>query len=382
VAGVKAFLGSSTGSLLLDKEVDILAALMAGRRRLAVHSEDEARLRARAKLAMPGDPRTHPLWRDVETARISTERVLKLARAASRRLHMLHVTTTEELPLIAAARDLATSGGGPHLTLAAPVPRALAPMPKSIRRSGTRGIAKRWRQWRRVWIDVVGSIMRPYKRGQERNLSADAPRAPVFKPRRSCSSRRTGRLSLERFADLTARVPRACSASQVRPHGKGMMRISRSSICVHSVASEPLDVARCGWTPYDGMQTMAGRLRPSCMSASSRDDTVWTHRAGRLCGDAETYCSKFAAQIFQLGGRNDSGCCNPNGVELPVQLGRPESQEFVKDRKLRREIIFLPDITLQQHGMIRPMIENLGGRQPIPIQSLCERGHFSLSCPS
>ena len=48
VAGVKAFLGSSTGSLLLDKEEMIFAALMAGRRRLAVHSEDEARLRARA----------------------------------------------------------------------------------------------------------------------------------------------------------------------------------------------------------------------------------------------------------------------------------------------------------------------------------------------
>ena len=51
MAGVKAFLGSSTGSLLLDKEEMILAALKCGRRRLAVHSEDEARLRARAKLA-------------------------------------------------------------------------------------------------------------------------------------------------------------------------------------------------------------------------------------------------------------------------------------------------------------------------------------------
>src|SRR5712672_2593927 len=97
VAGVKAFLGSSTGSLLLDKEEMILAALRGGRRRLAVHSEDEARLRARAKLAMPGDPRTHPVWRDVATARISTEGVLRLARTAGRRLHVLHVTTAEEL---------------------------------------------------------------------------------------------------------------------------------------------------------------------------------------------------------------------------------------------------------------------------------------------
>src|SRR5215471_5021210 len=106
VAGVKAFLGSSTGSLLIDKEETIFAAMKAGKRRMAVHSEDEARLRERAKLAMPGDPRTHPVWRDVETARLSTERALRLARAAGRRIHVLHVTSAEELPLIREARAI------------------------------------------------------------------------------------------------------------------------------------------------------------------------------------------------------------------------------------------------------------------------------------
>ena len=47
VAGVKAFLGSSTGTLLLDHETDIAAMLRAGRRRVAVHSEDEDRLKSR-----------------------------------------------------------------------------------------------------------------------------------------------------------------------------------------------------------------------------------------------------------------------------------------------------------------------------------------------
>ncbi|HTO41232.1 MAG TPA: amidohydrolase family protein, partial [Rhizomicrobium sp.] len=108
VCGVKAFLGSSTGSLLLNEEASILAALKGGRRRMAVHSEDEDRLIARKAFAKTGDPRTHPVWRDVETARHSTERVLRLARAAGRKLHVLHVTTAEELPLLAAARDFAT----------------------------------------------------------------------------------------------------------------------------------------------------------------------------------------------------------------------------------------------------------------------------------
>jgi len=60
----------------------------------------------------------------------------------------------------------------------------------------------------------------------------------------------------------------------------------------------------------------------------------------------------------------------------------PELQEFVKHREVREQIIFLPDIGLQQYGMIRPMIQNLGGRQPITIQSFCERRHLSLSYSS
>src|SRR6201996_8535885 len=73
VCGVKAFLGSSTGSLLINNPADILAALKAGRRRVAVHSEDEDRLIARKACAERGKPQTHPLWRDAEAARASTE---------------------------------------------------------------------------------------------------------------------------------------------------------------------------------------------------------------------------------------------------------------------------------------------------------------------
>jgi dihydroorotase len=121
VAGVKAFLGSSTGTLLLDEEEAIFAALKGGRRRMSVHSEDEARLKERKSLAVSGDPRTHPVWRDAETARLSTERVLRLARKAGRQLHVLHVTTADELPLLADAHDFATAETTPqHLTLAAP----------------------------------------------------------------------------------------------------------------------------------------------------------------------------------------------------------------------------------------------------------------------
>ena len=70
VCGVKAFLGSSTGTLLLSKPDDILAALKAGKRRVAVHSEDEDRHdRAQSIWPSAASPETHPVWRDAEAAR-------------------------------------------------------------------------------------------------------------------------------------------------------------------------------------------------------------------------------------------------------------------------------------------------------------------------
>ena len=97
------------------------AAREAGKRRVAVHSEDEDRMIARKHFAARGKPETHPVWRDAESARMSTERVLRLARAAGRRLHVLHITTGDEIPLLAAAKDFATAETTPqHLTLSAP----------------------------------------------------------------------------------------------------------------------------------------------------------------------------------------------------------------------------------------------------------------------
>ena len=175
VAGVKAFLGSSTGTLLLSEEDSILAALKGGSRRMAVHSEDEARLEERKSLAVTGDPRSHPLWRDVETARLSTERVLRLAKQAGRRLHVLHVTTADELPLLAAARDYRDGGddaAASHIGRARMLraPRHLCPDEPAHPRSA----ASRCTLARRAgWTDRrhrIGSCA-PHARGKKQDLS-------------------------------------------------------------------------------------------------------------------------------------------------------------------------------------------------------------------
>ena len=263
VAGVKAFLGSSTGSLLLDKEEAISNALRSGRRRMAVHSEDEARLKERAKLAMPGDPRTHPVWRDAETARRSTERVLKLARAAGRRLHILHASTADELPLLADARDIATvETAVPHLTLVAPECYerlgTYAQMNPPIRdeRASRRALAGD----RRRLIDVVGSDHAPHTRAEKDGLYPQTPSGlPGVQTLVTImlDHVNAGRLTLERFVDLTSAGP----ARVFGIAGKG--RIARGYDADFTIvdlkAKRRIEnrwiASRCGWTPYDGMET-------------------------------------------------------------------------------------------------------------------------------
>jgi dihydroorotase len=263
VCGIKAFLGSSTGTLLLNRPEDILAALKSGSRRVAVHSEDEDRLIARKHLAERGHPESHPIWRDEEAARASTERVLALAEKAGRRLHVLHVTTAEEISLLAAAKDYATAETTPqHLTLSAP---------ECYERLGTyaqmnppiRDERHRLALWQAVnegVIDVIGSDHAPHTRAEKDKTYPDTPSGmPGVQTLVTLllDHVNKGHMSLERFVDLTAHGPQRIFGLA----GKGriakgwdadftIVDLNHSRIIENSwIAS------RCGWTPFDGMKT-------------------------------------------------------------------------------------------------------------------------------
>ena len=121
VCGVKVFMGASTGDLLVADDEGVEAVLRAITRRAAFHSEDEFRLIERRPLARPGDWTSHPEVRDAEAAIMSTQRLLRLARKLGKRIHVLHVTTAEEIDILAANKDIASVEVTPqHLTLTAP----------------------------------------------------------------------------------------------------------------------------------------------------------------------------------------------------------------------------------------------------------------------
>jgi dihydroorotase len=263
VCGIKAFLGSSTGTLLLNREEDILAMLKAGKRRVAVHSEDEDRMIARKHLAERGKPETHPVWRDAEAARMSTERVMRLAKQAGRRLHVLHITTGDEIPLLAAGKDFCTAETTPqHLTLSAPdcYERlgTYAQMNPPIRDEGHRQAL--WAAVHEGVIDVIGSDHAPHTREEKDRIYPDTPSGmPGVQTLATIllDHVNKGNLTLERFIDLTSAGPQRIFGIA----GKG--RIARGYDADFTIIDMGLTrtienrwiASTCGWTPFDGMAT-------------------------------------------------------------------------------------------------------------------------------
>ena len=100
--GIKIFMGSSTGDLLVHKDQDLEKIFANGSRLIAVHAEDETRLRQRTaelleKNVTITDLRIHTRIRDDECALLATQRATELSRAHSRRLHILHLTSAREV---------------------------------------------------------------------------------------------------------------------------------------------------------------------------------------------------------------------------------------------------------------------------------------------
>ena len=119
-AGIKVFMGSSTGSLLVADDAGVRAILSKTRRRAAFHSEDEARLEQRKPLRVAGDPASHPVWRDEIAALRCTERLVSIARDVGALIHVLHISTGDEISFLAAHKDYASCEVTPHhLTLSA-----------------------------------------------------------------------------------------------------------------------------------------------------------------------------------------------------------------------------------------------------------------------
>jgi len=212
-AGVKIFMGSSTGNLLVAEDEHLARVLRSGRRRVAIHAEDEQRMIARQGERVEGDPASHPVWRDDESALLATRRILRIARETGRKIHILHITTPAELALIAENKDIATCEVTPqHLTLAGEdaYPRlgTYAQMNPPIRSAAHReGL---WHYLRQGVPDVLGSDHAPHTIAEKAQAYPASPSGmPGVQTLLPLMLNHVagGRLSLQHLIELTSAGP-------------------------------------------------------------------------------------------------------------------------------------------------------------------------------
>jgi dihydroorotase len=265
VCGIKVFMGSSTGSLLVPDDESVAAVLSKINRRAAFHSEDEFRLRDRRPLAETGKVETHPVWRDVESAFTSTRRLIKLAREAGKKIHVLHVTTEDEMHLLAANRDIASVEVTPqHLTLAAPdcytELGTYAQMNPPIRSANHRSAL--WKALEMGIVDVVGSDHAPHTKEEK----AEAyPHSPSGMPGVQTllplllNHVAEGRLSLRKLVQLTSFNARTL----FKFTDKGIVQegahadFTLVDLSRQQRIEEDWLASRCGWSPFTNM-TVSG----------------------------------------------------------------------------------------------------------------------------
>lgn len=263
-AGIKVFMGSSTGDLLVEDDEGVASILRNTRRRAAFHSEDEFRLREREGLRVENDPSSHPVWRDEIAALTCTQRLVRIARETGARIHVLHISTAEEIEFLKDYKDVATCEATPHhLTLSSEDYKTLGnliqmnpPVRDARHRDGI------WHGIGQGVVDVLGSDHAPHTLEEKQKPYPASPSGmtgvqtlvPIM-----LDHVNAGRLSLERFVDLSSHGPnRIFGMSRKGRIAVGydadltIVDMKRSEMITHEQAG-----SKAGWTPYHG-KTVTG----------------------------------------------------------------------------------------------------------------------------
>jgi dihydroorotase len=261
--GVKIFLGASFGTLLVDSDEVFEKVVKNGKRRLTIHSEDEARLRERKHIAVEaGHPRAHHIWRDEESAMISTKKSIALAKKYNRPVHILHVSSSEEMEFLSQHKDIASVEILPQfLTLSAPECYerlgTLAQQNPPIR--DKRHMEKLWQAVLNGTVDVIGSDHAPHTLEEKAKPYPQSPSGfpgvqtliPIM-----LNHIHNGRMPLERFVEMVTENPRRLF--NVKNKGRIQTGYDADFTIVDLKKENTITnnwiASKCGYTPFDGMK--------------------------------------------------------------------------------------------------------------------------------
>jgi dihydroorotase len=257
--GVKLFAGSSTGNLLVDKEADIEKVISSSDRIVSIHSEDEDIIKLRKKFIKKGDVHSHHEWRNVECAMSSTRRVVKIAERYNKKIHVLHVTTKEEVDFLAMHKKNVTFETTPqHLTMYAPdcydKLGTYAQMNPPLRTK---------EHYDRLWIaiknnivDVLGSDHAPHLK---ENKDKEYPNSPSGMPGVQTifpvmlDHVNNGKLKLQQLINLMCENP--CKIFGIK--NKGFIKegydadLTIADMNKEVIIKNEMIASKCGWTPFN-----------------------------------------------------------------------------------------------------------------------------------
>ena len=259
VAGIKVFMGSSTGDLLISDDATLRQVLKHTKRRVAFHSEDEELLQARKDLQKRGNGASHSVWRGSEVALSSTQRLIKIAQETKALIHILHLSTLEEIDFLRYYKDLATIEVTPHhLMLSSEDYEKLGTLIQM--NPPLRGLQHQQALWKGVqngMVDVIGSDHAPHSLQEKQQPYPLSPSGIVGVQTTlplllDAVSR--GNLTLERLVDLTSHGPQRVFGIAK----KGRLAVGYDAdltivdLQKEATISNAQIRSKVGWTPYAG----------------------------------------------------------------------------------------------------------------------------------
>ena len=264
VCGIKIFMGASTGDLMTASDEEVESVVSNGGRVIAVHAEDKMIMMNNFEsiLGSSKDVAMHCKWRSPESCLSATTRVVNLARKHKRRVHILHITTREEMEFLSKNKDVASVELlANHLTLNAPECYeklgTLAQQNPPIREKHHQEAL--WNALNNNIVDIIASDHAPHTLEEK---SAPYPKSPSGTPGVQTlvpimlNHVNNGKLSLSKLVSLWSYGPERIH----KISGKGRIEQSYDAdftivdMNKEMIISNDQQRSKSKWTPYDGMK--------------------------------------------------------------------------------------------------------------------------------
>ncbi|MFT5336646.1 MAG: dihydroorotase [Luteibaculaceae bacterium] len=269
VCGIKVFMGSSTGNMLVDNEAVLRELFSKSEMLIATHCEDEATIRAntekyKAKYGEDVPMECHPEIRSEEACYLSSSMAVKLAKETNARLHILHISTGKELELFdntlpLAEKRITSEACTHHLWFSKEDYAKKGPWIKwnpAVKNASDRDAI--WEGVNADLIDVLATDHAPHTMEEKENSYFNAPSGgPLVQHHLPAVLEKVkeGKITLEKAVEKMSHAPAICF--QIEERGFIRPGYFADLVMVDPNSSWTVEksnvLSKCGWSPFEGV---------------------------------------------------------------------------------------------------------------------------------